>query len=247
MKISVNLCFGNEITFLPHWVEQVRHFADEIVCSTNGSTDGSKEFMESVTGIPVKIFNFPENIIDENGFSHMKNWNISQSSGDWIVALDADEEMSISKADIALRNSKNIFCISTLTLCVDNPSKRLFGPEVLNLTHSYVSERHYRIFRNIPEIRWKGLIHEELYFQTRYFPIRIAQLSEMSNHVMLHWKHWAPPQREENKEGRYADLICRIVDDPSLREGTDAYWYGEYYQKNKAYLRQKQLEYRSKV
>jgi len=62
-------------------------FADEIVVVDSGSTDRTVEIAQSF-GAKVIHRDWP-------GFAAQKNFAIQQCSGDWILSLDADEEMSL--------------------------------------------------------------------------------------------------------------------------------------------------------
>ena len=61
-------------------------FADEIVVVDSGSTDRTVEIAKS---FGAKVFHR-----EWPGFAAQKNFAISQCSGDWILSLDADEELS---------------------------------------------------------------------------------------------------------------------------------------------------------
>ena len=61
-------------------------FADEVVVVDSGSTDRTVEIARSF-GARVFIREWP-------GFAQQKNFAIQQCSGDWVLSLDADEELS---------------------------------------------------------------------------------------------------------------------------------------------------------
>lgn len=61
-------------------------FADEIVVVDSGSTDRTVAIAESF-GARVTTRSWP-------GFAEQKNFAISQCTGDWILSLDADEELT---------------------------------------------------------------------------------------------------------------------------------------------------------
>ena len=61
-------------------------FADEIVVVDSGSRDRTVEIARSF-GARVFVRDWP-------GFAAQKNFAIAQCSGDWILSLDADEEMT---------------------------------------------------------------------------------------------------------------------------------------------------------
>jgi glycosyltransferase involved in cell wall biosynthesis len=84
-SLSVAIIVRNEERNLARTLASVR-FADEIVVVDSGSTDGTVEIARS---FGAKVLNRPW-----PGFAAQKNFAIAQCSGDWILSLDADEELS---------------------------------------------------------------------------------------------------------------------------------------------------------
>ena len=83
--LSVAIITKNEERNLARTLASVS-FADEIIIVDTDSTDRTVEIAESFNA---KIFNRPW-----PGFAGQKNFAIQQCTGDWILSLDADEELS---------------------------------------------------------------------------------------------------------------------------------------------------------
>jgi glycosyltransferase involved in cell wall biosynthesis len=83
--LSVAIIVKNEERNLARTLASVS-FADEIVIVDTDSTDRTVEIAES---FGAKIFNR-----EWPGFAAQKNFAIQQCTGDWILSLDADEELS---------------------------------------------------------------------------------------------------------------------------------------------------------
>jgi glycosyltransferase involved in cell wall biosynthesis len=85
--ISVCMIVKNEEAFLPQCLESIKAFVDEIIIVDTGSTDGTVAIAES---FGAKIYHHPW----ENDFSKHRNQSLSYATGDWILQIDADEELA---------------------------------------------------------------------------------------------------------------------------------------------------------
>ncbi|RXH56437.1 glycosyltransferase family 2 protein [Granulicella sibirica] len=83
--VSVAIITCNEEQNLPRTLASVQ-FADQIVVVDSGSADRTVKIAEA----------FNATVIHQNwlGFAAQKNLAISHCTGDWILSLDADEELS---------------------------------------------------------------------------------------------------------------------------------------------------------
>jgi len=83
--LSVALITLNEAANLPRTLASV-HWAQEIVVVDSGSTDATLEIARNAGA---HLFTEPW-----KGFGEQKNSAIAHTTGDWILSLDADEEVS---------------------------------------------------------------------------------------------------------------------------------------------------------
>ncbi len=88
MALSVVIITKNEEENIARTLASVEAVADEIVLVDSGSTDRTLEIARSF-GSKVKIF-----VEEWKGFPRQKNAAIEKATGDWILSLDADEEVS---------------------------------------------------------------------------------------------------------------------------------------------------------
>lgn len=88
MQLSVVIITKNEETNIARTLESVTELADEIIVVDSGSTDRTLEIARTF-GPKVKVFEE-----EWKGFARQKNSAIEKASGDWILSLDADEEVS---------------------------------------------------------------------------------------------------------------------------------------------------------
>lgn len=84
-RLSVVIITRNEAYNLPRCLEAVR-WADEIVLVDSHSTDRTREIARE---FDVRIIE-----IDWAGFGPAKRIGVQQATGDWILSVDADEEVS---------------------------------------------------------------------------------------------------------------------------------------------------------
>ena len=139
-NIARALSWGKDIAF------------EQIVVDT-GSTDQTVEIAEKMGA---KVYHF-EWI---NDFSAAKNYAIEQASGDWIAFLDADEYFSAGDAKkllsilLQIENDPDLKKVNTGITC-----------PLVNLGDNgqvFSTTTQQRIFRNVPQIRYKGRVHEAL-------------------------------------------------------------------------------------
>jgi glycosyltransferase involved in cell wall biosynthesis len=83
--LSVAIITLNEAANLPRTLESVR-FAQEIVVLDSGSTDGTREMAQRAGARWIEA--------PWKGFAQQKNAAIAATTSDWVLSLDADEEVS---------------------------------------------------------------------------------------------------------------------------------------------------------
>lgn len=135
----------NEEKYLNDCLQSVQGVADEIVLVDTGSTDRTIEIAQK---FGAKIFQF--NWI--NDFSAARNYALENSSGDWILYLDADERLSPdSRAEIKkltkAKKDEAYYCI------VDN---------IDEIGHRAALMAYARLFPNNKALRFEGAIHEQI-------------------------------------------------------------------------------------
>ena len=95
MTLSVVIITYNEEANLPRTLESVmplvRDGKGEIIVVDSGSTDGTVEIAKS---FGAKVF-----VEEWKGYAAQKNSAIDKATGDWILSLDADEELEPSLAE----------------------------------------------------------------------------------------------------------------------------------------------------
>jgi len=125
---------------------------EQIVVDT-GSVDKTVEIAEAMGA---KVFHLPWN----HDFSSAKNFAIEQAKGNWIAFLDADEYFSEEGA------KKILPLLKQLEKSASHPCHpHVIRTMLVNLDDSgnhMNTGVQYRIFRNIPKLRYRNRIHEYL-------------------------------------------------------------------------------------
>lgn len=150
VKISACVIVKNEAKNISKWLHSMRQAADEMIVVDTGSTDNTKEIARA-GGAAVYDFKWCDD------FAKAKNFAIDKAAGNWILFPDADEYFP-DEAVVKIRpqleeiNDKPV----NYLMC------RLINIDTDNNNEHKNSFYQVRIFRNLPEIRYSGNIHEAL-------------------------------------------------------------------------------------
>ena len=114
MKLSVGIITFNEEKILGKTLESVKKIADEIIVVDSNSTDKTVEIAES---FGAKVYNEAW-----KGFGPQKNSVIDKCLGEWILLIDADEELSPSLVEkisetINGKNEFEVYRINRSSVC----------------------------------------------------------------------------------------------------------------------------------
>ncbi|GAA0182578.1 TPR domain-containing glycosyltransferase [Clostridium sediminicola] len=145
--ISLCMIVKNEEDNLERCLKSAEGIADEIIIVDTGSTDSTVEIAKKYTS-NVYFYQW------HNDFSAARNFSVSKAKGDWILILDADDEI-VSKYKNDIReltkdDSVDVYCFNTLNLINENDINNI----ILNLNP--------RLFKNKPDYRYKGAVHNQI-------------------------------------------------------------------------------------
>lgn len=84
--LSVAIIARNEVVRIPACIASVRGLADEIVVLDSGSTDGTQALCRQL-GARVVDTDWP-------GYGAQKNRAVAAAANDWVLCLDADEQLT---------------------------------------------------------------------------------------------------------------------------------------------------------
>jgi glycosyltransferase involved in cell wall biosynthesis len=146
--ISLCMIVKNEAETLARCLKSVRGIADELIVVDTGSTDTTVQIARS---FGAEIVSFPWN----GDFAAARNAGLEQAKGTWVLILDADEELDAgSKGEMLLcaehREYEAFFVKIQNHIGLDRSSQVITVNPIL------------RMFRNRPQYRFSGIIHEQI-------------------------------------------------------------------------------------
>ncbi|MGL5753903.1 MAG: tetratricopeptide repeat-containing glycosyltransferase family 2 protein [Paraclostridium sp.] len=151
-SLSICMIVKNEEKNIARCLESIKEIADEIIIVDTGSSDKTIDICKKYN---VKLINYEWN----NNFSEARNVSLEHATKDYILCLDADEEIPKSAL------SKIIKLLSQSNL-VQGYFLRLVN--IINKTNmgEYIV---FRLFENNPNYRFKGKIHEQIANEIQQF------------------------------------------------------------------------------
>ena len=141
----------NESENLARCLASVQSYVDEIIVVDTGSQDDTPEIASQYRA-KVGYFEWCDD------FAAARNYALSLVTGEWILVLDADEELVVRSTDFreTLKSQPEALVYSIVRTEVEPQA----GMTPLHMT---------RLFRNLPEIRYIGRFHEQIQYQNRSF------------------------------------------------------------------------------
>lgn len=143
-RLSVCLIVKNEEQFLERCLQSICDMATQIVVVDTGSTDGTVEIAKK---FKAEVYSFTWN----DDFSAARNEALKHVTGDWVLSLDADEELMPEHKQTLLDEMQAAKIIGYRV--------RIFNVGQEAAGCGYVP----RLFRNAPGLFFVGRVHEEIF------------------------------------------------------------------------------------
>jgi glycosyltransferase involved in cell wall biosynthesis len=191
--ISLCMIVKNEERVLDACLTSVKAHVDEIVLVDTGSTDRTVEIAKSHG---VKLYHFPW--CDD--FSAARNISLSHATGDWVIWMDADdtlpEECGNKFRELILLAETEV---TGFIMQVHIPPPP--GGDGFTIVD------HVKIFRNKPEHRFEGRIHEQI-LEPLY---RAGGRIEKTNLFVIHSGYDYSPEGQKHKRERDLRILALDV------------------------------------
>ncbi len=217
--ITISLCMitKNEEQFLEQCLNSVKNLVDEIIIVDTGSTDKTKEIASKFTA---QIFDFKW--CDD--FSAARNESLKHAAKDWILILDADEQLDpsgIEEIKNIINNqketqTKNYEAYSLPQLHYTN--KFFNHPDFVSLQHPQSKEHPQfkgfyvtnviRLFKNSPNIYFEHCVHETIQYTLERENKEIKPLPSVPIH---HYQELKGIEDVEKKQELYFRLSLNNI------------------------------------
>ncbi len=202
IQLSACLIVKNEAILLPYCLESICTFVDEIIVVDTGSNDNTVEIAHSYGA---QIYRFAW----VNDFSAARNESLRHAKGEWILYVDADEAIdAVNAAKIREIITRKDIVAVTVRQCIPQPAD--------NIATAFYSE-YCRLFHFHPDIRFEGVVHEQILPSIERIGGRILRTD-----IVLH--HWAYAATEEKKQRR-AERNLRYLLNELKKVQDDAFIY----------------------
>lgn len=147
MKLSATVITLNEQSNLDRCLTSIKGLVDEIVVVDSGSTDETV-LIAKKHGAKVVTHHF-------SNFADQKNYAMNQASGEWVLSVDADEEIPESLAS-EIRNAIEVGKYDAYLIGRRN---FILGDEIRYSRWS--PDRHIWLWKK-EKGKWSGKVHEEV-------------------------------------------------------------------------------------
>lgn len=190
--LSVCMIVKNEERFLAQCLESVTPVADEIIVVDTGSTDSTVEIARRYTD---KVHFFEWN----DSFSDARNASLSYATSDWILVIDADEELIQEDIPLLERTLAELHSRSQVNAVM---------MAVLNRLSGHRTGKHYskRLFRR-GKAHYEAAVHEQVVHEG---------LTAVGAEIRLyHYGYDLDPEKRQAKLLRMERLLSKqVAEDP---------------------------------
>ncbi|MGN2338865.1 glycosyltransferase [Clostridium cagae] len=201
MPLSLCMIVKNEEKNLERCLESIKDIVDEIIIVDTGSIDNTLKIAEKYNA---KIFFYKW----DNSFANARNYSLSKASKDWILIMDADDELKSEYKDKVIKLINN-----------ENNKVDLYYGETLSYVGNYsdnniLSSINIRLIKNGKGYKFSGDIHEQITPGSEAADKQ--SFMEIVDIKYYHYGYLDKVVNEKNKRKRNMDIIQK-----NLKENPD--------------------------
>ena len=165
--VALSMIVRDEEQTLPACLETVKGLVDEMVIADTGSTDHT---LDVARRFGARCLSIPW----ENDFARTRNRALEEVRSDWVLALDADEQLDEKAKESVPRLLKapaiDGYIVTILDYLYDLNYKVWDFPAKINQSGfeaarnfpAYVEHTNVRLYRRSPQIYYVGAVHESV-------------------------------------------------------------------------------------
>lgn len=200
--ITLSMIARDEEKFIANAIESVKDVVDEIVVVDTGSKDRTAEIARE---LGAKVLHFKWN----DDFSAARNFGLKEATSDWLLVLDADEEILKEQAPklrqmAELENDAYIFMQKNFS----NTQAFGFVPESRKGFKGHYPSFIFRMFRTGKGISFEGFVHETIDASLARIKARVG----MSNVPIYHFQELKGSDAFREKQLKYAEMLEKGLD-----------------------------------
>ena len=199
LPLSVCMIVRNESHHLPKALASVKGIAAEIVVVDTGSTDDT---VSIASAMGAKVLHFAW--IDD--FAAARNAALEAATQPWILSLDADQMLASDSTGALATALQRSDCMAQV-VTID-----LYGPSTLNPDPTAgksaveLAFKSLRLFRNHPQIRFSGRVHEDVSTSL----LSLGQSHWPDSGVVLEDHGYVQAEERDRKRQRNLLLLRRV-------------------------------------
>ncbi|NBS76146.1 MAG: glycosyltransferase [Betaproteobacteria bacterium] len=199
LPLSVCMIVRNESHHLPKALASVKGIAAEVVVVDTGSTDDT---VSIATAMGAKVLHF--DWIDD--FAAARNAALEAAKHPWILSLDADQQLAVGSASALKTALQRTDCMAqVVTIDLYGPST-LSPEQTMGQSEVELAFKSLRLFRNHPQIRFSGRVHEDVSKSL----LTLGQSHWPNSDVVLADHGYAQPEERDRKRHRNLLLLRRV-------------------------------------
>ncbi len=145
--ISLCMIVKNEEHNLQRCLDSIVDVVDEIIIVDTGSTDKTVEIAMNYS---TNVYNHPW----EGSFSKARNYSLKYATSDWILILDADEELNKEDVSRLKKTVKSNDC-QVVSFIIKNKYKNSTQEGNVQMV---------RLFKNFSGIHYNGIVHNAIHY-----------------------------------------------------------------------------------
>ncbi|MEW6573321.1 MAG: glycosyltransferase [Bacillota bacterium] len=193
-SISLAMIVKDAEKTLARCLNSVQHYVDQIIVVDTGSQDATTDVARSYGALVVHS-------LWQNDFSQARNVSLGHATGDWVLILDADEELppetAINLHKLAGKPGVEAWTfklVSPISAAEDSPKT-----EHLNI----------RMFRNNTSYRFEGRIHEQI--KPSILRANAGAVIDHSNLTIMHYGYIGGSKERRDKTLRNISILSETL------------------------------------